>query len=93
MSDQAHPQKAELEFPLDFTYKIIVDPTRVVETQLLQIITSLISRINPVLKTSSRPSKAGKYLAHTLVVKLESRTEMESLYEAFKQLEGVVYML
>jgi len=93
MSVQPHPQKAELEFPLDFTYKIIVDPARVQETQLLQIITSLISRTNPILKTSSRPSKTGKYISHTIVVNLESRTEMESLYEAFKQLEGVVYML
>lgn len=86
-------EKVELEFPLTYAFKVFVDPRTVKEESLYQLVISLLNRPGCVKSSATKSSKTGKYLSYTLNVALENRTEMENLYNAFKQLHGVKYLL
>jgi len=86
-------RRPELDYPLDYTFKVIVDPERVQETQLLQIVTSLLDSSNRLRSVTQRPSKKGSYLSYSITAHIKARSELETVYTAFRKLDGVVYLL
>ena len=86
-------KKAELEFPQEYPFKVFVKPSMVSEEQLLQVILSLLGRSDCIRKVSTRSSKTKKYLSYTIAVDLKTRAELDSIYAAFKKMDGIPYLL
>lgn len=87
-----HRQIAAVEvvYPSEFHFRIIVEAKTADET----VLSSAIARYRVTAPLSaSRQSSAGRYLAYSLSVRVESRDELNALDAAIKSVPGVRMVL
>ena len=78
--------KDHLEFPQDFTFKIIGDQTPEFECSVENIFVPYPERaIAPKISTGS------KYVSYSITVRLENYEELESLYQKISTLNGLKF--
>ncbi|MEE1672628.1 DUF493 family protein YbeD [Agarivorans aestuarii] len=79
-----------LEFPCDFTFKIMGVNNDTLEDEVLSVIQGLApGDYSP----KTRPSSKGNYKSITLVVKVTSKQHIESLYTQIGAIEDVRHVL
>lgn len=82
-----------VELPGSFIFKIIVKPSRVDGDHILSLTKSRLGRDLCEPKLTLRPSSKGGYHSYTLTIFLERIEELESLYQAYSEREGVVMVI
>lgn len=94
MRQQNQPTaKDMIELPGPFTFKVFVKPGMVSGGQLQTLASDKLGRFIQCEAKGTNHSRTGKYTAHTLVIHIEAYEEIETLYLAFKSLDGVVMTL
>lgn len=81
---------AELVYPAEFHFRIIVEVESCVEQRLAMAVTNF--RVTAPL-AASRHSAGGRYLAYGLSVLVASREEQQALVDAVKGVPGVRMVL
>ncbi len=92
MNDRPDPRDL-VELPGPFTFKIVIDPKRVSERDLLRIVKEATGRELPPDKVGRKESSKGKYRSFTITPHFEVYDEIEAVYAALKQVEGVIWAL
>ena len=82
-----------IDLPGTYAFKIIVKPEMVSEPQIIDIAATKLKRDLDDHRLSSRASAKANYKAYTLEVHILVFEEIENLYRAYRQLEGVVMVL
>lgn len=86
------PNKSLLQFPCDFTIKIFGLANDVFESTVLSIIRKHIPNLpDQVLQT--RASNNGKYLAFTITVHVESKEQLDHIYQDLSSSPEVIMAL
>ena len=78
--------KEHLEFPQDFTFKVIGDNTPHFEFDVEEIFVSYPERI-----ITAKISANQKYISYSVAVRLESYEELEALYAKISALRGLKF--
>jgi len=81
------------QLPGPFAFKIIVKPDLVKHTHILALAESHLARDLSEHRLTSRASAQSNYRAYTLEVYILVFDEIETLYQAYRELEGVVMVL
>jgi len=81
MSDQYKPPNESLiKFPCDFTFKIFGLGSDEFEIAVLTIIHHHVANLSD-RAIQSRPSKKGKYRALTITVHVDSKEQLDNIYQ------------
>lgn len=78
----------EMEYPLQFTYKVMGDDTEDFRDSVLAVFA-----MKEVLSVAERKSKSGKYVSLSVTVDIENHGELKTYYEMISQIEGLKYHL
>lgn len=86
------PQAPGLDFPCAFPIKAMVRSAPAARQAVLSEVARHV-RFDPDADVRYRPSRNGRYESITITVQVESRDQLESLYQALRQLDVVKMML
>jgi len=81
-----------LEFPCAFPIKAMVESGPAARAAVLAELARQV-RFDPASDVRVRPSRNGRFESITITVQVESRDQLESLYQALRQLDVVKMML
>ncbi len=82
-----------VELPGSYIYKIIVKPSKVNGDRLLALTENELGRQVARAGLRLTPSAKGNYHSYTLTLFLETFEELESLYQVYRELDGVVMVI
>lgn len=82
--------KPELEFPLNWEYKIIATRT---DEAFAAICTTISAHGFEQTPQASNVSRNGSYVTYTVCMRIESREQLDGLSRALSNCEGVKYLL
>lgn len=87
------PQRFEdvLEFPCDFTFRVVADASDAVRTVCEAVITEVLSRAP--LSTNVKPSRKGNFAVYRITARVESGDQIRQIYGALVNVEGVRTLL
>jgi putative lipoic acid-binding regulatory protein len=87
------PSQELMEFPCHFEFKAFGPGAE--ESSFFDQVESAVSNVVQVSRQAmkSRPSSAGKYQCVSVLVTLQSRTQMEEVYAELRKIEGLKYLL
>ena len=86
-------KKEQVEFPVSFTLKAILDNSIPEDTHLKEL-KSLLLKLGIVYKEfSSKLSSNGKYISISVGVKVDDRKTFDKLYIELKKVQGIKYAL
>lgn len=83
---------AGLEFPCSYPIKVMVEQAPAARRAVLAV-AARHARFSIATDVRYRPSRNGRFESITITVQVESRTQLEDLYQAMGQLEAVKMML
>ncbi len=86
-------QSEELEFPVNFDIKIIMENTGTLEENINALKAIFDSLAVPHKTWRHKESKNGTYISFTANTTLESREKMEALYHRLKDVPGIKMVL
>lgn len=92
MTNSEQPQEL-IEFPCHFEFKAFGpggDDSRF-DDQVLAAVSTVVQASRQAMRI--RPSSGGKYQCVTVLVTLQNRTQLEAVYAAIKEIEGLKYIL
>ncbi len=75
-----------LEFPCDFTYKVIATARDTLPDEVVQVVQQ---HIPGDYAPTTRPSSKGSYHSVAISVRVESKEHIETLYKSLASIEGV----
>jgi putative lipoic acid-binding regulatory protein len=78
--------KEHLEFPLDFTFKIVGDKTEQFDFDVKEVFSDY-----PEKTIAPKISSNGAYISYSVTVYLESYEALESLYTRISTLNGLKF--
>jgi len=81
-----------IKFPCEFPIKVIVKDADGMEAKILTIFKPQVPDFDPSA-IQKRPSKNKKYTAFTVTITAESQEQLDILYQALNDLDGVVMTL
>lgn len=84
-------QKDPIEFPSDHIFKAVGDNRQGFVHDVHSAVSSVLPVAFDALKT--RESAGGKYISVSIVARLSSRTQLEGIYSALRQIDGMKYLL
>ncbi len=82
-----------LELPGPFTFKVIVKPELMDQDALLELSRKTLDHELRRLKVKQRASGKGSYVSYTLNMVMQSRDEIDRLYQAYSSHDAVSYVL
>lgn len=87
------PEKPLLEFPCHFEFKAFGPggEGNPFPEQVLQAVSSVVPASRQATRT--RPSSSGKYQCVTVLVTLQTQTQLEAVYAAIRKIDGLKYLL
>lgn len=92
MTNSEQPQEL-IKFPCHFEFKAFGpggDDSRF-DDQVLAAVSSVVQASRQAMRI--RPSSGGKYQCVTVLVTLQNRPQLEAVYAAIKEIEGLKYIL
>lgn len=92
MSDAIEQNESLLKFPCDFTIKVFGVASDEFEAAVFGIVHKLASNLSD-RAIQSRPSESGKYLALSITVHVESKTQLDDIYKALSSSPFVLMVL
>ena len=81
MSDTPEAQK--IEFPCDYRIRVVANSVDDFEGQLIEIVRRHDDQFNPET-LDQRPSKGGKYTAHSFQIVATGEPQLQALFEDLK---------
>lgn len=81
-----------LHFPCDFVLKVFGRASDTFEIETLSIIRAYVEDI-PENAVKSRPSKDGKYLALTITLPIDSKEQLDAIYEKLSSNPEILMVL
>ncbi len=81
-----------LEFPCEFPIKVMGDSGPEVREEIERAIAAHAGSSLPV-DIQTRPSRTGKYVAYTVTLTYQSKSEIDAMYQAFTAIDGVSMVL
>ena len=81
-----------LEFPCDFPVKIVGKADQGFEAMVTQIVARHAGPLEPD-HIRGRPSRDGKFVALTCLIRAESKTQLDGLYEELSQHPDILMVL
>lgn len=87
------PQRIEdtLEFPCEFTFRIVADANPAIQIACEAAITSILSR--STLNTAVQPSRKGNFAVYRVRALVDSGDQIRAVYAALVNIEGVRTLL
>ncbi|MBB6480461.1 YbeD family protein [Spirochaeta isovalerica] len=82
-----------LEFPQNFTIKVIVENMLTDKENRKNIEAVLLSENIIGVGWSSKLSKEGKYLSYSVAVRVEDKSQMDRLYGKIKDIPNIKYAI
>lgn len=83
----------EIEFPVDYELKVIMDAT-IPDEENKESVKRILDELNISQTTwTSRLSKEGKYISYSIMVKIVSKEVFEKLYKQLTSLPSVKWAL
>ncbi len=83
---------AGLQFPCAYPVKVMVESTPLARGQVLAVMARHAQYADPD-GVRSRPSRNGRFESITITAQIQSRAQLEGLYQALRELEVVKMML
>jgi len=83
----------KIEFPVKYTLKVIMEKNRPEQDDQNDMETIFIRLKIPYSQWGSRQSGKGRYISYSVVVHLDSKVMMDSLYQDIQTLPGIKYAL
>ena len=80
MSEQTPPK---IEFPTDYRIRVVANSIDSFKDELIQIVTRHAPEFNPA-SMDQRPSKGGKYTAHSFEIVATGEAQLQALFEDLK---------
>lgn len=87
-----HEHNTLLKFPCDFTIKVFGIASEEFEAAVFGIIHRLVPNLSD-RAIQSRPSESGKYLALSITVYVDSKSQLDSIYQALSSSPLVLMVL
>ena len=81
-----------IEYPCDFVFKAMCYTSEKIEQNVCRIIRNSLNE-TAVLGYESRPSRTGKYCSVSVTARLQTREELEAVYQALSAAPEVVMTL
>ena len=87
------PQKIEdvLEFPCDFTFRVVADADDSIRTVCEAVITEIVSKAPS--KTDTKASRKGNFAVYRITVEVASGDQIRQIYQSLVNVEGVRTLL
>lgn len=87
------PQKLEdvMEFPCDFTFRVVADADEAVRTLCEATITEILSRAPQ--HTDVKASRKGNFAVYRITVQVDSADQIRQIYGTLRGVEGVRTLL
>ena len=82
-----------IEFPVEYTLKIIMEKNRSEQDDRKDLEIIFIRLKIPFSQWRSRQSGKGRYISYSVVINLDSKVMMDSLYQDIQTLPGIKYAL
>ena len=83
----------EIEFPVDFQLKVVIDSSHNDDENTKNIVLVLANLNIPEKYNGSRQSSKGTYTSYHYNITLESKTQMEKMYDELKKIPGFKFAL
>ncbi len=80
MSEQTPPK---IEFPTDYRIRVVANSIDAFKDELIQIVTRHAPEFDPA-SMDQRPSKGGKYTAHSFEIVATGEPQLKALFEDLK---------
>lgn len=93
MTAEKTQAKDLIDLPGPFIFKVFAKPDLFSEANLLKTAATVLKQANPQHTLRKNQSRKGTYEAYTLELQIEVYEQIEALYQAFKQQQGVVMVL
>lgn len=81
-----------MQFPCDFTIKVFGAGTEAFKNEVLHIVRTYVPNVTEEA-IQSRPSENGKYLALSVSVHIESKKQLDNIYQALSSSSQVIMTL
>ncbi len=93
MSVNGIPKKEQIEFPVSYVLKAIIDNSLPKEESIKNL-KSLFLKLGVAYQSfSSKLSSNGKYISFSVKIRVEDKSTFESLYVGLKSVPGIKYAL
>lgn len=92
MNDDISQKKAEIPFPCEWTIKAMGFDENNFSDHVCQLVEGIVGQEKWTLDHSKK-SRSGKYLSVNVKAHVVSREQLETVYQALKDSQRVVYLL
>lgn len=83
--------KLQIEFPCDFSFKAFGPNSDDFGVRVRLAVATVVDV--PLDAIRARPSSQGKYQCVTVLVRLHNREQLDAIYLALRQVEGLLYLV